>query len=153
MNMPEEKPQRSPWPYVITIVYGSFFLALVGFLYYTIRHNKVELVSKDYYAREVKYQEQIDREQNGLSATAYAFDIQAAAQVVSIQFPAAGVTGDITFYRPADAALDFKIPIATAEDGSQVISTSKLAEGLWKIRVHWNEGGREFFREHTLVNG
>jgi nitrogen fixation protein FixH len=53
-------------------------------------------------------------------------------------------------YRPSESALDVTLPLAPDADGTQTISTAKLARGLWRVKVTWSSEGREFYHEFKL---
>jgi nitrogen fixation protein FixH len=151
MNAPA-KPARSPWPIAITALFIVFALYLAGFIVWAVG-QKQDLVAADYYEREVRYQDQLDRlHRTALLApgTTVAFD--AAARTCRIALPAshAAATGRIHFYRPSNARLDQSFPLALAADGTQVIPTDRLAAGRWKVRVEWQVGGQDFYVEQPL---
>ena len=60
------------WGYGIMVLYISFALAIL-FLVYKCTQHPVDLVSPDYYDKEIKFQQQYDKEQN---ATALSTPLQ-----------------------------------------------------------------------------
>ncbi len=147
--------RSNPWPYAIIGWMLLFGTGMAAWVVVAVR-NDPELVRSDYYEQEIAYQQQIDR----LSRTAavrsevsVAYDL-AKAQV-ALRIPTAHLadkpTGTIHFYRPSNARLDFKLPLAVDASGVQNVATTKLQAGLWKVRVSWTSGGHEFFHDQSLV--
>jgi hypothetical protein len=57
----------------------------------------------------------------------------------------------IEFYRPSSPALDRAFPLAPGADASQAVDVSKLATGLWVVRVKWSAGGQDYFLEQKIT--
>jgi len=81
---------------LVFIVFGLF----IGVLVYKAMNTKSDLVSKEYYKEELKYQEKIDGMNNAAKLSAVKIEQDLAA--IRIQLPAeqkgAEVYGDIYFY-------------------------------------------------------
>jgi hypothetical protein len=150
-STPAPRSRRSPWPHAITAVYIAFAAAMVAFVIFTT-HSPTDLVTPDYYERELQHQDHLERERRGMAATDYAFTVDTGARQLALRFPAGpAVTGSILLYRPSDATLDRTVPIATDADRRQMVDLSGCVPGLWKVEVQWEQGGVGFYREHTLV--
>jgi nitrogen fixation protein FixH len=149
---PDNTARKSLWGHGIAAVYAIFALASLGIVAFTMT-QKVELVAPDYYAQEVAYEQQINRlrETNALEQQATC-TLSADGQFIKLQFPIkkAAVQGTIRFYRPSESALDEEYEIDPDNDGSQLLPTTKLAKGLWRIKVTWSAEGREFYNEFTV---
>ncbi|MBS1809984.1 MAG: FixH family protein [Acidobacteria bacterium] len=150
---PEETKPKSLWGYGIAAVYTVFALSTLGIVAFTMT-QKIELVSPDYYAKEVKYEQQINRQRqtNALEQPVTCV-LSEDGQSVKLQFPAqsANVQGTILFYRPSDSARDQEFAIALSADSSQTIPTAKLAKGLWRVKVTWSSDGRDFYNEFIVM--
>ncbi len=145
---------RNPWPIAIT---GFFIIAIIfiaTFIAFAVRQRE-DLVSADYYEREVRYQSQLDsmnRSQVVAAKTVVTFE--PAQQAIIIALPEAkvpGVTGIIHLYRPSDARQDRELPLSLDKAGIQHLDSKMLSDGLWKVRVKWNVGGEEFFIEQPVI--
>ncbi len=145
---------RNPWPIAIT---GFFIIAIIfiaTFIAFAVRQRE-DLVSADYYEREVGYQKQLDtmnRSQSFADTTVVTF--QPTQQVIVITLPVAqskGATGSIHLYRPSDARMDRELPLALSTDGTQRLDARKLSDGLWKVRVKWIANGQEYFLDQPVV--
>jgi hypothetical protein len=56
------------------------------------------------------------------------------------------VNGKIHFYRPADANLDFFIPISE----EVIIPIEKFKAGNWKVSFLWKADGKKYFKEEQI---
>lgn len=146
-------PRRSPWPIAIALyflVVGGF---LIGFAVWAIRQRE-ELVSADYYEREVRYQQQLDsmnRSQPLAMESVVTFN--PAEQQIVITLPAAqaqGATGNVQLYRPSDPRLDRNVPLALNSEGVQRLDTRDLRGGLWKVRLKWTANGQEYYLDRSV---
>jgi len=145
---------RNPWPASIIGFFVVAFIFLAAFVVWAMRQRE-DLVSADYYEREVRYQEQLDllNRSHALAAqVVVTFD--PAQQIVVIALPAdkhLGATGQVHLYRPSDARLDRALPLALEADGTQKLDARELADGLWKVRVKWTAAGQEYFLEQPVI--
>ena len=155
MNSTSLKPIRNLWPYAIIAWFVIFASALAAWTTFAVR-QKTDLVRADYYEEEVRFQSQLDR-LNRTSAIRgeVAIGHDATKREVTLQLPASHLsprpTGHIQFYRPSNAALDLKVPLAVDAAGRQRIGTGALRGGLWKMRVQWSGAGQEYFFEQVIV--
>lgn len=129
-------------------IYVIGVLCFVGFS----TTQKINLVSKDYYPKEVEYQKQIDKLKNTkvLEETIY---ISQEKGKVQFQFPKkmhSNVSGEIVFYRPADYESDLKYPIAIDTNGFQTLGTEHLLSGKYTIKIDWKHNGVEFYMEEGI---
>lgn len=148
------KSPRSLWPVSIAIFFAVAIGFIVTFIAWAVRQRD-DLVATDYYERDVRYQTQLDtlnRSQGFATRTVVTFE--PAQHTIVITLPEAkspGATGSIHLYRPSDARLDRELPLALTEDGTQRLDTTKLADGLWKVRVKWNANGRDYYLDQPVI--
>lgn len=136
-----------------------FFVAIIGcgtFVTFCTRHP-ADLVAADYYEQEVRYQGQIDRlqhaQQNAQTATV-TYDEASKIICVSLAANSQGKpAGSIQLYRPSATDLDRQFKLAPDEKGVQTIDARSLLPGLWKVRVSWTTGKKEFFLDQKIVIG
>jgi nitrogen fixation protein FixH len=155
MNTTEQPPSRNPWPIAIVAYFVLFIAFIAGFTVFATR-QKIDLVSQDYYDKEIHFQDQIDRlNRTRPLAAQVAVDYSRARQQVSVTLPAGHshrqVSGRIRLYRPSDAGIDQTIPLAVNDDGIQIVDVSRLRDGLWKVRVQWAVDGEEYCVDQPLV--
>lgn len=146
--------KKSRWGIGIAVAYAVFFLAMVSMVIAS-RFQRSDLVTRDYYEQEIKYQEQIDRLAR-TAAQGHALDIQfdAVLDAVSIQFPTAvagsRVSGKIALFRPANAAYDKTYDISLDAANRQILSCDRLPRGMWRVKIAWRIDSEEFYTEEIV---
>jgi len=148
---------RNLWPLGIILTLVVFFAGTVGLIVMACS-QRVDLVSPDYYERELKFQGQIDRVERthrAPSQASVAYD--AAGQCITVSLPAdqAGreINGRIELYRPSAAGLDRAVKLAPDSKGVQRLDAAGLAPGLWKVRVSWTVEQQDYFLDEKVVVG
>lgn len=146
--------RRNPWPIAITVYFILFAAFLAGFVVWAVRNHE-DLVSADYYEREVRYQQQLDsmnRAQPLALQAVVTFDPAQHRIIITIPTAQAqGATGNVHLYRPSDAGLDRSLPLALNADGVQHLDTKELREGLWKVRLKWTANGQDYFLDRSVI--
>lgn len=137
--------KKNPWPYAIIICFAIFITAMTSWIVFAVR-NDHQLVRKDYYEHELKFQNELDSFQRAAD-TDVRVSYDHAAQVVTIALPAGAAEASAHFYRPSDVALDKQLRIAPQTP----INVSAFAEGLWKLRLSWKVGEANYRHDETLV--
>ena len=140
------------WATKITLSFIAFITVIITLVVISMRQD-ISLVAKDYYVQEIAYQDQIDRIRNnenlGEFKTEVIFD--RAKNRIMLNAPGADqVSGTIHFFRPSDASLDKKFTIKI-ENGQQVFLASDFKKGLWRVKVNWQQGEKEFYTEKVLI--
>ena len=148
---------RNLWPLGIILTLVVFFAGTVGLIVMACS-QRVDLVSPDYYERELKFQGQIDRVERthrAPSQASVAYD--EAGQCITVSLPAdqAGreISGRIELYRPSAAGLDRAVKLAPDGKGMQRLDAAGLAPGLWKVRVSWTVEQQDYFLDEKVVVG
>lgn len=140
------------WGKKITIVYLGFVALIVTMVVISVR-QKVDLVSPDYYAKELNYQSDINKLNNAKSL-ATQLKCTVLNNALQIQFPSehssSNIQGKIYVYKPSDDKSDRVIDI-NANAGTQIISTNDFAKGMYKLTVDWSTEGKEFQSENVVV--
>lgn len=131
------------------------FAVIVFTMVFISMNQDINLVSADYYKREIEYEDQIQRIKNTqalLEAPEISFD--RAKLMVSVQFPKSvpgnDVSGSIHLFRPSDSSLDKKYRLELDESGEQNISVVGHSIGLWKVKLDWEYEGTEYYQEQIL---
>lgn len=139
------------WGKGIIIVFILFVIG-IGVMVYKSMSKNVDLVTTNYYEKELKFQEQINKVNNSNSLKE-PLKVEITEGGIYLLFPVntADVTGEIAFYRPSDARGDFKIPVKPESGGKQFVSTVSLKKGMWKVQVNWNSAGKDYFNEEKVM--
>jgi hypothetical protein len=140
------------WGIRITLLYLSFVAMIVTMVILTSREN-IDLEYKDYYARELVYQDKIDATANE-QALKQSIEYQVQDQVLFLKAPmnflTNGIRGELHFYRPSDASKDLIIPMAFDSKGEQIIKRAVFSKGIYKLRMTWSLHEKNYFKEIVL---
>ena len=140
------------WGNKLIIVF-IVFAALMSTLVYKSINTKFDLVSKDYYKDELRYQDKID----GMNNAAKVSDVIITQDHdnISIEFPKElkgfKANGESWFYCATDEQKDKKIAINLNENGSQIIPKSQFAKANYLVKISWKVGDRFYFSEKKLT--
>ncbi|MBL0343537.1 MAG: FixH family protein [Bacteroidetes bacterium] len=141
------------WGYRVAILYIGF----VGLIIYFVTRSmneKVELVSTDYYAQELKYQdklESIERNNDLQQPTLINYDERGLTVSFPSELKGGDIKGNIHLFRPSDDTKDVLIEIKTDETMVQYIPTENLFKGMYRVKVDYTAGGHSYFTEKQIV--
>jgi len=113
----------------------------------------MDLVTTDYYAKELKYQDRIDEttRANELSAP---LQYRVIDNQLTIAFPAdfsgKALTGEAVLYCPSDEGSD-KRQSFSVENSTVVIPLSDMRKGYYEIQVSWKSGGIAYYAEKKMA--
>ena len=141
------------WGWGIAIVYSLFVLFFVIVFMVTLRHDN-SLVEENYYQQDITYQLHKDKRQNYLNlGKKVDTDFDAANQTFTMRFPKylANARGEILFYRPSTAKLDYTVELKPDSTGLQLVKTNRLLAGRWKVQVEFSAADRPYYFEEELI--
>ena len=148
---------QNPWPAAIIGYFILFISFLVGFVAFASR-QKVELVRKDYYANEILYQQQIERNKrtqpfHGRVFIKYDPATGKAVAGLPAEHLSGPLVGKVRFYRPSNAQLDREFVLNSDADGKQPFEVTNMESGLWRVAIDWKVNGLEYSYETSMVLG
>lgn len=128
------------------IAFVGFILTLVVI---SVRQDDIHLVTENYYEKEIKYQDQIEREKSaaGLDREVLVFDSQSKSMQLDLPV---GAKGNLQLFRPSDARLDQELSLDITEVGKTTVPLDKLKSGYWRVQLTWTENGVEFYKEKKI---
>jgi hypothetical protein len=135
------------WGHGIVVFSGAFMTMILYFVISSMSYDS-ELVSDDYYEQEVDYQTRIDQKKN---ANEQKIQISQGAEGLQIIFPNSVDNGKVYFFRPSDKKLDFDKDIQLDTNFEQQINLEKTQAGLWRIKLDWQKGDKDFYYEESIV--
>ena len=140
------------WGTGIALVYTVFALSMIALVVSSFS-KKLDLDSKDYYAQELVFQNQIDKS-NRARSLSIPLKWVIERETIRINYPQifAGIliTGKIYLFKPSDNNADVNFQIKADENLQQEISTSALAKGMYKIRIDWAAKGLTYFNDGVI---
>ncbi len=145
----------NPWPYAIIAYFAVFITGVATWITFAVRHDQ-QLVSPDYYDREIKFQQQIDRVARTASFRTDVFiAYHPEAKTIAIVLPSHASSeksqGEVQFYRPSDANLDQRFTLALDGHNSQIINVAAFKSGYWKVRLVWSTGGADYYFDQSVI--
>lgn len=139
--------RRWNWGWGIATVYTVFAVATIAFAVFSFT-QKVELVTPDYYERELAYDERARRVQNAAALVQpVQVDLDASAQTLSLTFPMKPSSGSVLLYRPSASGLDRRYDLVCDAESRMGIDVRDLPRGEWRVQVTWNSGATPFYHE------
>ncbi len=140
------------WGWGIVLLYSGFvaFMLLMVFKTTTV---KDDLVTPDYYAKELQYQQQMDKQKHAQELKQQPTWLVSGGQI-AIRFPdeqaAQKVKAEILFYNTAEAKKDFKITCQPDSSGMCAIDAQQLQHGVYQMQIDWSAGGVGYYNEGTI---
>ena len=142
------------WGYKILIVYAVFFSGIL-FLVVKSSEQKVDMVTTDYYDKELKYQQQIDAMSNvdQLSDTVkYEMNGSNLAIIFPKDFLGKKVTGNAVLYCPSDEDKDMTHQFSST-DTTIFFPVRKTGRLEYELQLSWQSGGKNYyFKKKLLIN-
>ena len=148
-------PRLNPWPVSIIAFFTVAIIGCVSFVAFCGRHP-ADLVSADYYERELRYQGQMERSEHALAGgklVSIRYDLARRAIAIALPPGHPRASGTIELYRPSAMGLDRQIKFEPDAAGAQAIDASDLLPGLWRVRLSWTAGGQDYFLDEKVVIG
>lgn len=140
------------WGTGLVLTLGLFMAAMI-FVMVRAGQQNFDLVSEEYYALELAYEEQIQAQKNAQSLSE-ALSVSWDQAVLKVNFPKdlEGAAADyrIHFYNPAQAKLDQERSASVAALTDLSWDDLSLASGRWQVKVHLNQDGKKYYYEPTL---
>lgn len=137
------------WGYKILFVYAIFITGIL-FMVFKSSTQKMDLVTTDYYAKELKYQEKID-ESNRAKALSEELQYQIKDNTIIINFPkdfsAKKITGTVNLYCPSDEVKDITQNFSL-QDTALIIKTAN--KGQHELHINWQADGVTYYFEKKI---
>jgi len=121
------------------------FIGFIGFILYFVISISTDstydhdLVVEDYYQQELKFQNDIDKENNS-KTLANNISWKKTNDGIVIMFPETLdvelIKGKVFLYRPSNKQLDFETEISLSNH-NLLIPDNRLLDGRWNIKVDW----------------
>lgn len=139
------------WGYKIAAMY-LLFVAGIMYLVVMSSREKVDLVTADYYAQELKYQERIDEETRAAALSA-PVSISLEGQTLVISFPQEfrdkNISGSVLVYCPSNKEMDITSTLSPADNTAR-ISIPDKNNGMHEVQVSWQANGVTYYAEQNI---
>ena len=130
------------------------FAAGMALLVYKALNTDYELVEKDYYKQELRYQQVIDgKSQAGNLSKPLEFvrDDKGITLQLPPEMKAASPTGEIYFYCANNSRNDRKFKLNTDSSGQQFFEYSAIPSGSYLAKLSWAAGGKSYYAEKDIL--
>jgi FixH len=132
------------------IVFGTG----MGYLVYRAIGTEFELVEKDYYKKELRYQQVIDGTERA-NTLSTAIDLKQTEKEISLEFPKEMIGSDIKgtawFYCAYDSKKDRKLSLELNSEGIQLLEKDKFSTGTYIVKIDWTASDKNYYTEKTLT--
>ncbi|MGV6831230.1 MAG: FixH family protein [bacterium] len=134
-------------------------LCFMGFILYLVitmstdKRYSHDLVTEEYYAKEMAYQKEIDNETN-LKSLSKPIIGKKTENGWLISFPEeineTNTEGIVFLYRPSNQKLDFEIPLVLHKS-NLLIPDERLLDGRWNITIDWKTNNKSYLYKKAIT--
>lgn len=142
------------WGTSIVIAFALFMTFILYFVFKVQSDSQYdhEMVTEEYYKKELNFQGQLDKQQNANNLIE-GIAIESNENGLQIAFPKdfdfKKIKGKVSLYRPSNQKLDFEIPISLSSS-NLLIPKTNLVDGRWDISIEWEYEGKEYLNKKEI---
>ena len=141
------------WGFWIVVSFCLFAAGIFTMVYISMSTNE-DLVTDNYYEKELKYQDHIELVKSS-NALEQRVDMEFTGMSVIFHFPNIGnkvhYSGSIYFFRPSDKRGDFVRDIEIDSTNSQSFPAESFAKGFWRAKITWAAGNQNYYSELPFI--
>ena len=134
---------------VLFIGFIMFFVIKIS----TDKKYDYDMVTEEYYKKEMVYQKEIDAEENSNSLNGNITGEKTEAGWM-LTFPEnldySKITGTVLLYRPSNKKLDFQMPLQLSTN-NLLIPDGRLVAGRWNTIVQWKYNEKDYLYKNEIV--
>lgn len=141
------------WGHKLTAVIMAF-VCLMGFMVYKAMQTDFQLVEKEYYKSELRYQQVIDGAKRANALSGRVLITREGSRLV-VQLPEemknSEVQGSLWFYCTYDEKMDRKFRLEPGVDAVQVLDISGFSAGSYTVKVEWTSDNEHYYSEEQIT--
>ena len=130
------------------------FITLIVTLVVLMFKVDFQLVEEDYYPKELKIKQHLEKVKNNENLPEQ-IKIRQAGDKIEFLFPAVfqnkDISGTIHFYYIRNSEYDTVIPITKDKNNSQNIPVNRLWKGRYKIKIDYSVDGKGYYQEESVT--
>lgn len=130
------------------------FASGMGYLVYRSMNVNFELVEKEYYKSELRYQQVIDGT-NRVNELTSLVTVEQTSDGFVLQLPTEmkdkTIAGDIWFYCAYDEKKDKRMPLRLDVNAAQHFQPTFISPGKYTVKISWTSDNRNFYAEKLLT--
>lgn len=140
------------WGHGIVLSFVVFAVGTFSMVFIALT-TRVDLVTDDYYEKELIYQRQIESMNNtknlekGIIFTYHDGSIFIHYPILAKQND---YIGTVHFFRPSDRSFDFTHEVVLDSAFVQKINTADLLPGLWRLKIEWSVETKKYYYERPV---
>ena len=139
------------WGWKITILYLFFAAGILTLVFLSI-NQKIDLVDKNYYEKELVHQSRLDQQANYASLEKKcSFQFENGNAVVRFPFTLNEMKdATVKVYCPSNNAFDASYNLTASADSAFAFSLPTGIPSRYNIEVFWKKNGKEFYYEEII---
>lgn len=141
------------WGNKLLITFAVFGI-MISYLVYRAVTTNFELVDKEYYKNELRYQQVIDAS-NRTAALSSSVLLKQIGQGIFLELPAEmknkNINGELFFYCAYDSRKDRRLLINTGTEAIQVFEKSAVEPGKYTVKINWTSGETNYYSEKSIT--
>lgn len=139
------------WGVFAFSLFGVFVVFMLTLVYFATKQNN-ELVTDNYYEKELEFKEVLVKKQNTTKLTEQViFNI--TNENIEVLFPkeiSKQITGKMYFYKPSNEQLDKEFVIKLI-NYTQQIPLQPFQKGMYHVKIDWKANNTDYFNEISIV--
>jgi hypothetical protein len=139
------------WGWKITVLYVFFAAGILTLVFLSV-NEKIDLVDKNYYEKELVHQGRLDQQTN-YNALPKKCSFQISNGNASVYFPFALneiENATVKVYCPSNNAFDASYNLSTTADSAFTFTLPTGIPSRYNIEVFWKKDGKEFYGEEVI---
>lgn len=141
------------WGNKLLLTFITFGAGMTYLVYRSVNTN-YELVEKDYYKSELRYQEVIDGS-NRVNQLSSAVKIEQTNTGIILELPQEmkekSISGEVFFYCAYNQKKDKKFTLQPDANGVQVFQATAISPGNYTVKISWRSEEKNYFSEKKLI--
>lgn len=139
------------WGWKITVLYVLFAAGILSLVFLSI-NQKIDLVDKNYYEKELVHQSRLDQQANYASLEKKcSFQFENGNAVVHFPFTLNEMKdATVKVYCPSNNKFDASYNLTPSADSGFVFSLPQGIPSRYNIEVFWKKDGKEFYHEEII---
>ena len=140
------------WGYKVSIITFCFVCFMTCMVIAAFRQS-FDLVTEDYYGKELKFQSQIDKQVNQeqlKGSIEFQQDKESLNLIFPEEFNGQSITGEVLLFRPSDASKDIVLKLNTNGEAFY-ISKKELFSGLYQVQIDYKAAGKSYYFEKDIM--
>ena len=138
------------WGTKIGLLYTVFVLFIIGMVYMAF-NQQYDLVTEDYYAEEIAYQNTIDSKSRAEQLEGN-FTTAIEGEHLKLVFPnkETDIEGNVVCFRPSDESKDFTEDF-DVKNGVYKIALNKFVAGKYTLKIKWQQNDLSYYKEQVII--